>query len=213
MIFLSHGQRQYVHPEFVQDEKLTKYSAQLVLPQLPESVQQLLDEFHRRTLHIFTLYTRYYATIMEKQLGSATVLPLSNTVFTGVDAAVAYHDTMLTTLHQSAIVYKARSPFTALSGHGDVFLSMEDLARSVRSGLYIDPYSVPVPYLKALHSFIQFSYVIPHSSGEYMLNSYIYEFFTHGSLELLRKANGRNLVIYYSNPVKKEWDMGTLGNY
>jgi len=166
--------RQYVHPEFVNDPKLIKYSSKLILPPLPEYIQQVLDDHNKKSLHTFSLCMKYYASMEEDQLGSASTLPISHFEFSSKNSS-SQSGTLMNTLQENSIPFKARSPFTAISGVGDQFTTVTDLARSVRSGIYLDPFAVSVPYV---------------INNEYSLNSYIYEFFTHGNLEIVRKANG-----------------------
>lgn len=68
-----------------------------------------------------------------------------------------------------------RSPFVSLSGHGDEFDSISDLCGTVRSGVFLE--EAVVPYLP-----IHPEYTAP-------LNAYLYDFYKHGDLNALEKAN------------------------
>ena len=72
---------------------------------------------------------------------------------------------------------KVRSAFVALSGHGDDFESISDLCRTTRSGVFLE--EAVIPHLD----------VYPDESKT-PLNAYLYDFFMHGDLDALEKANG-----------------------
>ena len=71
--------------------------------------------------------------------------------------------------------------FLALSGKGDKFVTVEDFIASVREGVYLDQSVIP-------------SVPLPDStrSDEFLLNSYVYDYYMNGSLETLRILNGVN---------------------
>ncbi|KAL5371040.1 hypothetical protein PMIN04_012697 [Paraphaeosphaeria minitans] len=68
-----------------------------------------------------------------------------------------------------------RSPFVSLSGHGDEFDSISDLCDTVRSGVFLE--EAVVPYLPI------------HPESTVPLNAYLYDFYKHGDLNALEKAN------------------------
>lgn len=72
---------------------------------------------------------------------------------------------------------KIRSSFVALSGHGDEFASISDLCRTTRGGVFLE--EAVIPHLD----------VYPDESKT-PLNAYLYDFFMHGDIEALEKANG-----------------------
>ncbi len=72
---------------------------------------------------------------------------------------------------------KIRSSFVALSGHGDRFDSISDLCRTTRGGVFLE--EAVIPHLD----------IYPDESKT-PLNAYLYDFFMHGDLEALEKANG-----------------------
>lgn len=72
---------------------------------------------------------------------------------------------------------KARSAFVALSGHGDNFNTIEDLCSSAREGVFLE--SAVIPHLD-----------IHPDENSAPLNAYLLDFFVHGSLDPLEKANG-----------------------
>ncbi|KAI5803830.1 hypothetical protein EDC01DRAFT_472866 [Geopyxis carbonaria] len=127
------------------------------LAPLPEDCLAVLHDQNAQTLK---MYTNYVTTFAKEYCTTADhTLPYSNLSCgrtTSDEAAVA----------KTGIV--ARSAFVALSGHTDQFSSIDDLATSVRSGVFLEGASVP--YLPDTHE---------------PLNSYLYEFYKHGDLKRL----------------------------
>lgn len=72
---------------------------------------------------------------------------------------------------------KARSLFVALSGHGDDFKSIEDLCSSVREGVFLE--SAVIPHLE-----------VHPKENKMPLNAYLLDFYMHGAIQPLEKANG-----------------------
>lgn len=68
-----------------------------------------------------------------------------------------------------------RSPFVALSGHSDEFESISDLCGTVRSGVFLE--EAVVPYLPI------------HPETTVPLNAYLYDFYKHGDVNALERAN------------------------
>ncbi|KAJ6267400.1 hypothetical protein PSV08DRAFT_411783 [Bipolaris maydis] len=68
-----------------------------------------------------------------------------------------------------------RSHFVSLSSHGDEFDSISDLCSTVRSGVFLE--EAVVPYLPI------------HPESTVPLNAYLYDFYKHGDLNALEKAN------------------------
>lgn len=72
---------------------------------------------------------------------------------------------------------KARSLFVALSGHGDDFSSIDDLCSSVREGVFLE--SAVIPHLQ-----------VHPKENKTPLNAYLLDFYMHGAVQPLEKANG-----------------------
>ena len=68
-----------------------------------------------------------------------------------------------------------RSPFVALSGYSDEFDSISDLCSTVRSGVFLE--EAVVPYLPI------------HPESTVPLNAYLYDFYKHGDITALERAN------------------------
>ncbi|KAH9911646.1 hypothetical protein B0H21DRAFT_704621, partial [Amylocystis lapponica] len=106
-------------------------------------------------------------------------LPLSGMVLAGTDNDFSslFHQH----LRNTALRPVARSPFVANSGHGDDFATVEDLARTTRRSLYLNEHAIP--------SMAHIT-TIPGSDDEHFaLNAYLLDFYTHGQVAVLEKAN------------------------
>lgn len=151
-------------------ERLISRSSSVVfLPALPPKAEAVLRKHNDDTLDIFKTYVKTYIDqhIQEQDCR----LPLSG-VKCGGDGIVST-DCLMTPLPATCL----RSPFAALSGYDDNFESIADLCRNVRSGVFLEE-SV-IPHL-AISPF--------ETDGP--LNAYLYDFFQHGDITALQKANG-----------------------
>lgn len=83
-------------------------------------------------------------------------------------------------LKRSALKVTTRSLFVANSGLDDRVQSVEELARTCRRGLELNEHAIP--------SLTQIS-SLP-SNERPSLNAYLFDFFTHGQLDMLVTANG-----------------------
>ena len=150
------------------EKALIKRSASVVfLPRLPELVAEVLNKHNKEILATYQLYVKTY---VEQHCTQAdTTLPFTKVSITPSENAKS---TLLST-HLPPT--KLRSPFVALSGHGDHFDSITDLCGSVRDGVFLE---------KA---------VIPHlDTGDELatpLNAYLYDFYQHGQTHTLKVAN------------------------
>ncbi|KAJ7608765.1 hypothetical protein FB45DRAFT_1128535 [Roridomyces roridus] len=178
MLVLAHlFGRQYLSRVYGNDEHiraLAKNSPSMImLPPLPKAVRQVLEDHDKRILGIFTGYARACAAQIDADADSR--LPLSNLSFPEPTESTLFR----TDLQSTAIHVIARSPFVANSGHTDTsFSSVDELARSARNGLHVNGNSIPS--MKHLAS--------PH--GAHMLNAYILDFYIHGQVATLARANG-----------------------
>ncbi|TGZ81795.1 P-loop containing nucleoside triphosphate hydrolase protein [Ascodesmis nigricans] len=130
----------------------SKRSGIKLLPPLPEKARKILEEQNKTTLDLYSTYARTFSSRFCKDEVD-NVLPFSK-VQCGRNSA------------SSAPLPKARSQFFALSGHTDKFESIPDLASSIRKSVFLDGSSIPYT---------------PVNLDE-TLNSYLLEFFRHGSL-------------------------------
>lgn len=140
-----------------------KHSPSLViLPQRPDAMSEILSRYHQEILGI---YRNYVATFVAQHIRTfENVLP-----FSGVQVAPASD---LDGLRLPKV--QLRSPFVALSGHGDSFRDIHDLCSTVRDGVFLEENVIPQ---------------IDVGAHDVHLNGYLYDFFRHGDITALAKAN------------------------
>lgn len=137
------------------------------LPPLPPQAAQILRAHNKDTLQVFTTYVKTFVDQHVKE--DDCKLPLTGMNAGDADSNVTFPGSLPPT--------KVRSAFVALSGHGDKFESISDLCRTTRSGVFLE--EAVIPHLD----------VYPDESKT-PLNAYLYDFFMHGDLTALEKANG-----------------------
>jgi superfamily II RNA helicase len=170
MLVLSHifGRQQCkrADEEFV--EEVVKRSSSIVfLPPLPRKAEKTLRAHNEETLAIFRTYVRTFADQHLKDPDD--VLPLSEMRIGQSDEQ--FNITPSANRQHTVL----RSPFVSLSGHGDEFDSISDLCGTVRSGVFLEEAAVP--------------YLPIHPESNVPLNAYLYDFYKHGDLNALEKAN------------------------
>ncbi|KAF4979437.1 hypothetical protein FZEAL_4361 [Fusarium zealandicum] len=141
-------------------------TSEIFLQQLPPTAEKLLVQHNRETLSIFKDYAHSYVNqhLVDKP---DQTLPLTKiSVGSGSDEGSAGE-------HSAAI----RSPFARLSGFDDEFKSIKELCSSVRDGIFLEESAIPYMPIGP-----------DDTAGE--LNAYIYDFYKHGSLEVLINDNG-----------------------
>ncbi|KAK8224933.1 hypothetical protein HDK90DRAFT_543759, partial [Phyllosticta capitalensis] len=146
-------------------ETIKSSSSIVILPDLPVDAEEILSEHNEEILDIFTTYVRTYVSqhISEPDCQ----LPLTRTKFGGKDKKA-------TPNLSGAAVRKMRSPFVALSRHGDDdFDSVSELCHSVRAGVFLE--EAVIPYLPL--------------DTDLPLNAYLLDFFKHGDITALANAN------------------------
>ena len=153
-------------------ERFVKRSPSIVfLPPMPEGASKAIKKHNRETLATFRTYVE---TFVEQHVNHPDdTLPLSKLQVGGSDTL---------SLEESASIgalppVKIRSPFVALSGHGDTFSQITDLCATVRSGVFLEKEVVPHIDL------------YPEESAS-PLNAYLYDFYMHGDITALEAANG-----------------------
>ncbi|KAF7337798.1 hypothetical protein MSAN_02253900 [Mycena sanguinolenta] len=147
----------------------------VVLPDLPKPVRDVWKYHDQQILQTFTGYALACSTQLEKEVGQDNRLPLSKISYAPLEQQD--HSILRTRLRETAVRVVARSAFVANSGHTDVFGSIDELARSTRNDLHLTDNSIPS--LKHLIS-----------QGEHLLNAYLLDFYIHGQVSTLAKANG-----------------------
>jgi len=149
-------------------EKVVKPSSSIVfLPPMPQQASKLLLDHNKQTLQV---YKAYVETFVEQHLHEPDhTLPLTGIPF-GAES-----DSMPATINALPPA-KIRSPFIGLSGHGDDFDSIHDLCQSARHGVFLE--EAVIPHMQ----------VFPEEM-EVPLNAYLLDFFKHGSVETIERAN------------------------
>ncbi|KDE02846.1 hypothetical protein MVLG_06636 [Microbotryum lychnidis-dioicae p1A1 Lamole] len=159
-------------------------SSLMALPPLPKRIAAVLQNHHDAIVTIFSTYAKEYSEQHSNELGADDKLPVSGRQIVPTDPSA--DGLFASKLRQSKIPFESRSAFTALSGHGDVYDSIEELSGTVRAGVSLQRNAVP-----ALASAML-------DSTEHQLDAYAVDFFRHGSLDVLVRDNGisRSFVWY-----------------
>lgn len=170
MVVMAHlfGRRPCREADAEYVENIVKRSPSIVfLPPLPPEAAKILRDHNKDTLEVFSTYVK---TFVDQHVESADdTLPLTGLKAGGDDEGVSLPGMLPPT--------KVRSSFVALSGHGDEFDSISDLCRTTRSGVFLE--EAVIPHLD----------VYPDETKT-PLNAYLYDFYMHGDLDALEKANG-----------------------
>ncbi|CAK7232240.1 hypothetical protein SBRCBS47491_008200 [Sporothrix bragantina] len=174
MLVLSHlfGRilcRRYKDEEWLKT-KVFRSSSKVLLPPLPDDAKLILHKHNSGTLSIFRSYVQTY---VRQHLSNQ---PDDTLPFTGQKIAPAIPLTEVFLTSQSPV--ELRSPFAALSGFTDEFQSIRELCSTVRAGVFLEESSVP--YIA----------IYPEDTDGMPFNAYIYDFFRHGELATIVKANG-----------------------
>ncbi|KAF2097657.1 P-loop containing nucleoside triphosphate hydrolase protein [Rhizodiscina lignyota] len=153
--------------EFI--EEVVKRSSSIVfLPPMPKAAEVMLREHNAETLSI---YRTYVATFVDQHIKDPDrQLPLSRLAI-GPD-----EEANTVSVPGCSTPVRLRSPFVALSGHGDEFKSIHDLCHTVRSGVFLEENVIPHVTL------------YPQESDA-PLNAYLLDFFKHGDVKQLQVAN------------------------
>lgn len=154
-------------------EAISKSPSMVYLPPMPKAALSILETHNANTLSIYTTYVKTFAE--QHVQGAETTLPLSHFPANSPNATTT-PPTDLSFL-PSLPPPTARSPFVALSGHGDAFPTITDLCTSSRAGIFLE--SALIPHI-SLHP----------TETRQPLNAYVLDFFAHGSVKALEAANG-----------------------
>lgn len=148
----------------------------VVLPGLPKEAAKMLFNHNRQVQDI---YTGYVSTFIDQHIDTRDYhLPLSGTECGGQKSAIE-----LGVIDAQLSTSKITSPFYALSGQNDQWDSVADLCETVRDGVWLEESVVPY---------------VPIASKRSPLNAYLYDFFKHGNVHELERANGvRRSDIWY----------------
>jgi ATP-dependent RNA helicase DDX60 len=150
------------------DQVVKRSSSIVFLPDLPKAAEQILRAHNDETLQI---YRTYVATFVDQHLKDPdNVLPLTELNVGPVG------EIELPQIPGSSEPVRLRSPFVALSGHGDDFKTIHDLCTTVRGGVFLEENVIPCVTL------------YPEES-DVPLNAYLLDFFKHGDIKQLELAN------------------------
>lgn len=138
------------------------------LPPLPSRATAILEKQNDDTLKIYTTYVKTFSAEYCSRTAD-NVLPFSHLVCGQSLVGVSHEEVHINPLPPVL----ARSSFVALSGLGDTFASISDLADSVRAGVFLEKSAVP---------HIAIGKRVP-------LNSYLLDFYRHGEVATLIKQN------------------------
>ncbi|PSK58644.1 hypothetical protein B9Z65_6659 [Elsinoe australis] len=156
--------------EFV-DEVIKTHSSYVFLPKMPADAEKSLREHNAETLSVFSTYVKTFAEQHAEKLGIDNTLPLTK-VQVGSDDT-SKNSEGINTLAPTTV----RSAFVALSGHGDQFETISELCRTARSGVWLEEAAIPHVALYP-------------DEAQMPLNAYLYDFYKHGDVATLEKANG-----------------------
>ncbi|KIJ59959.1 hypothetical protein HYDPIDRAFT_161677 [Hydnomerulius pinastri MD-312] len=178
--------RRYLPGSYLKGEntaEIIKNSAsKVVLPPLSDDARRVLQEHNEEILRIFTGYALAYSSEHSADLGPDTLLPLSNHTVSGMPKNPNEKAPLFVAhLQETALHVVARSLFVANSGHDDHFDSVVNLARTARRGLSLNEHAIP--------SFTHITAPTNDSEGQFALNAYILDFYTHGQVKALSDAN------------------------
>lgn len=153
-------------------EKVAHRSSSVVfLPRLPGEAESLIARHNEETFSIFTDYVRSYISHNLKDTPDET-MPYTKTTLSHGGRGMG-----MRLLDDATPPCIMRSPFSALSGFTDSFASVHDLCSSVRDGVFLEESAIP--YMP----------IWPRDTTT-QLNAYLYDFYKHGSLEVLVRDNG-----------------------
>ena len=149
--------------------QMRKRSSSVVfLPPMPDNAAIVLRKHNQSTLDIYRAYVR---TFVDEHLPEPDeALPLTQSKTGGKKASSSPVNV------QRRAPTTVRSPFVALSGHGDEFDSIHDLCATARSGVFLE--EAVIPYVG----------LYPEES-ELPLNAYIYDYFNNADVKALATAN------------------------
>jgi len=156
------------------DAEVIKRSPSLVfLPRMPAEAEAILRAHNAETLSIFAAYVRTFARQHCNEPDNK--LPL-----TGMTVGGSISGDDETPTHSSVPFLPPttiRSAFAALSGHTDTFTSISSLCSTARAGVFLEEAVIPHVALYPVESSVP-------------LNAYLYDFYRHGSVVELARANG-----------------------
>ena len=151
--------------------------SKILLPPMEETVYDVLREHNGEVLEIFTEFAITYSVQQSKMLGVDSRLPLSQRDV-NEHAMLPTDSEFVTGLKSHRAPVRSRSAFVATSGHGDVYNDVNELVRTVRTGIDLNKQTLPFADIFA-----------PGSEETRHINAYLYDFYNHGQDNPLVHAN------------------------
>ena len=151
----------------------------ILLPPLPKTAENVLSRHEKEILRIYNGYAAAFVRQHQTKMGPDNILPLSGLQYPGSDKERS--SPFRVHLSNNAIPVVVRSSFVANSGHADFFKSVLELTTTARSGLNLNGHAIPS---------------MSHFTGsgkrelEHRLNAHILDFYIHGQVDTLVRANG-----------------------
>ena len=151
--------------------------SKVLLPPMDDTVYDVLRQHNGEVLEIFTEFAITYSVQQSKILGVDSKLPLSQR---NVNAGgmLPTDSGFVTSLKSHRAPVRSRSAFVATSGHGDVYRDVNELVRTVRTGVDLNKQTLPFTDVFA-----------PGSEETRYINAYLYDFYNHGQDKPLVQAN------------------------
>lgn len=151
--------------------------SKILLPPMDDNVYDVLRQHNGEVLEIFTEFAITYSVQQSKILGVDSKLPLSQRNVNAGGLPPTDSD-FVTSLKSHRAPVRSRSAFVATSGHGDVYTDVNELVRTVRTGVDLNKQTLPFTDVFA-----------PGSEETRYINAYLYDFYIHGQDKPLVQAN------------------------
>uniref|UniRef100_A0A7S1NKP4 RNA helicase n=2 Tax=Eutreptiella gymnastica TaxID=73025 RepID=A0A7S1NKP4_9EUGL len=173
--------RREIHRSVLYDKEIDSESVhQVYLPNLTKEMQGAIQGFHKRTMDCFTAHVINAAREVEKE-GLTEALPLSRIVFNKAEPEEC--SGILAEMAENTVDYEARSPFSALTGRGDVYETQDEMTLAVRDGIYVDSEMIPS---------VEFKDTSMANDGQLLLNAAVFDYQHSSSQDDVLKWNGLN---------------------
>ncbi|KAH7149468.1 hypothetical protein B0J13DRAFT_663239 [Dactylonectria estremocensis] len=164
---INNNPEKFLHEMTKRTEDAKRSASSVFLKPLPEAAETLLIQHNKQTLSIFKACVHsYIGQHLVGKPGRTMLFPKPVVGPLGVPrgAFLGYPGTTI------------RSPFVSLSGFGDEFDIVQDLCSTIRGDVFLEEPAIPC---------IQ---IWPHDTKT-ELKAFLYDFYNHGSMEVLVRAN------------------------
>eukprot|EP00301_Raphidiophrys_heterophryoidea_P023814 c7546_g1_i1.p1 GENE.c7546_g1_i1~~c7546_g1_i1.p1 ORF type:complete len:400 (+),score=78.85 c7546_g1_i1:52-1251(+) len=159
-----------------------RHTSTVVLTPLSDSIHDQLGQYNSQLIRWAISYLSQFSQAYNSDLGGINVLPLSSThpdrpqqvSFPPEHLQDSVSQVLFADLRQVSSGPAIRSTFVALSGHTDTFSSVQEMSRSLRPKLFLDPQLIPT---------------FDVDVSDIPRNAYAYDFFLHGQVNTLVTIN------------------------